>query len=64
MTLPNYRQTEAYRDDEIEAVERAYGRVRARAMLATTDITQLHLSTFHDGSRSGGGDRREAGGES
>jgi len=57
MTLPNYRQTEAYRDDEIAAVERAYGRVRARAMLATTDITQLHLSTFHDGSRSGGGGR-------
>jgi hypothetical protein len=53
MTLPNYRASEAYRDDEIAAVERAYGRVRARAMLATTDITQLHLSTGRDGSPAG-----------
>jgi len=53
MTLRNYRETEAYRDDEIAAVERAYGRVRARAMLAATDITQLHLSTGRNGSHAG-----------
>jgi len=58
MTLRNYRETAAYRDDEIAAVERAYGRVRARAMLAATDITQLHLSTGRNGSRTGSREER------